>query len=157
MAARRCVRSRCARARLTSVAGATTSSSAARTDFGLPPFAVGRPGWDNWLIGRALELRLPLIDMTPSVLAIHQNHGYGHVTGGGGSWEGPEAARNRQLASGIDRYTHSPMNATYSLYAEGLRRTHSLGHLRARVEAFVTLRPAAAPLYRLIRAVRPRT
>ncbi|HEX4034155.1 MAG TPA: hypothetical protein VHX66_06910 [Solirubrobacteraceae bacterium] len=124
------------------------------SDFGLPPFAVGRPGWDNWMIGRALELHMPLIDMTPSVLAIHQNHGYAHVSGGGGSWEGPEAARNRQLATGIERYTFNPFNATHRLTAGGLRRTRSLRHLRARAEAFITLSPAAAPLYRLIRAAR---
>jgi hypothetical protein len=125
------------------------------TDFGLPPFAVGRPGWDNWLIGRALGLALPLIDMTPSVLAIHQNHGYAHVAGGGGSWEGPEAARNRQLATGIERYVHSPFNATALLEPAGLVPARSPAHLRARVEAFITLAPVARPLHRLIRAVRP--
>ncbi|HEY7967413.1 MAG TPA: hypothetical protein VID68_10315 [Solirubrobacteraceae bacterium] len=126
------------------------------TDFGLPPFAVGRPGWDNWLIGRARELRMPLIDMTPSVLAIHQNHGYAHVSGGAGSWEGPEAARNRELATGIERYTFNPYNSTHVLTPGGLRRTRSLRHLRARAEAFITLRPVAAPLYRLIRLAKAR-
>jgi hypothetical protein len=122
--------------------------------FGLPPFAVGRPGWDNWLIGRALELHLPLIDMTPSVLAIHQNHGYAHVAGGGGSWEGPEADRNRELATGIERYKHSPFNATHLLTPGGLRRARSLAHMRVKFEAFITLRPVAAPLHRLIRFLR---
>jgi hypothetical protein len=126
------------------------------TDFGLPAFAVGRPGWDNWLIGRALELRLPLIDTTPSVLAIHQNHGYAHVAGAeqGGAWEGPEADRNRELAHGLERYHHGAINATHQLTPSGLRRTRSLGHLRARVEAFLALRPEAAPYRRLVRAVR---
>jgi hypothetical protein len=124
------------------------------TGFGIPAFAVGRPGWDNWMIGRALELRMPLIDMTPSVLAIHQNHGYAHVSGGGGSWEGPEAARNRELATGIERYTFNPANSTHLLTPGGLRRAVSLRHLRARAEAFITLSPLAAPLYRLIRAVK---
>ena len=126
------------------------------TDFGLPPFAVGRPGWDNWMIGRALELRMPLIDLTPSVLAIHQNHGYAHVAGSTGSWEGPEAARNRELATGIERYTFNPYNATHLLTPSGLRRARSRRHLRARIEAFITLRPVAAPLYRLIRLVKTR-
>lgn len=126
-------------------------------DFGLPPFAVGRPGWDNWMIGRALELGLPLIDLTPSVLAIHQNHGYGHVSGGGGSWEGPEAKRNRELATGIERYVHSPFNATHQLTAGGLRRALSPAHLRARLEAFLVLSPLAAPLYRLLRTLRRRS
>jgi hypothetical protein len=125
------------------------------TQFGLPAFAVGRPGWDNWMIGCALELRLPLIDMTPCVLAIHQNHGYAHVAGAEeGSWLGPEADHNRSLARGLERYKHTPINATYQLSPSGLRRNRSLAHLRARAEAFIRLRPAGAPLYRLIRAVR---
>jgi hypothetical protein len=124
------------------------------TNFGLPPFAVGRPGWDNWLIGRALVLRLPLIDMTESVTAIHQNHGYGHVAAATGSaWEGPEAERNRALAGDIDRYTHNPYNATHLLTPDGLRPARSLKHMRARVEAFVALRPIARPLHRLIRLI----
>jgi hypothetical protein len=125
------------------------------TDFGLPAFAVGRPGWDNWMIGRALELGLPLIDVTASVTAIHQNHGYGHVASAPGSdWEGPEADRNRQLATGIDLYIHSPYNATHMLAPDGLRRARSLRHLRAKAEAFLALRPVARPLRRLIRLVR---
>jgi hypothetical protein len=125
------------------------------TDFALPAFAVGRPGWDNWMMGRALRLRLPLIDITESVTAIHQNHDYGHVAKAVGSdWEGPEAERNRQLAGGFDRYIHNPYNATYLLGLRGLRRARSRQHLRARVEAFVALRPVARPLHRLIRLVR---
>jgi hypothetical protein len=127
----------------------------AGTDFGLPPFAVGRPGWDNWMIGRALELGLPLIDMTESVTAVHQNHDYRHVAGATATdWEGPEAQRNRQLASGIDRYTHTPYNATHLLTPGGLRRPRSYRHMRARLEAFVALRPVARPLHRAIRLVR---
>jgi hypothetical protein len=128
------------------------------TDFGLPPFAVGRPGWDNWMIGRALELRYPLIDITASVTAIHQNHDYAHVAGaiGGADWEGPEANRNRELAPGLRRYIHNPYNATQLLTLDGLRPARSLKHLRARFEAFVALRPIALPLRRLIRLVRPR-
>ncbi len=127
------------------------------TDFGLPQFAVGRPGWDNWMIGRALRLGLPVIDMTESVLAIHQNHDYGHVARATASaWEGPEAERNRAIAGGFDRYIHSPFNATHLLGADGLRRARSPQHLRAKVEAFIALRPIMRPLHRLIRLVRPR-
>ncbi|MGD0385701.1 MAG: hypothetical protein ABSB73_06145 [Solirubrobacteraceae bacterium] len=128
----------------------------ADTDFELPPFAVGRPSWDNWMIGRALELGIALIDMTPSITAIHQNHDYRHVAGGSPtSWEGPEAQRNRQLIAGIDRYVHGPYNATHLLTPDGLRRPHSLKHARAKLEAFVALRPVMRPLHRLIRFLRP--
>jgi hypothetical protein len=123
-----------------------------RADLGLPSFAVGRPGWDNWLIGHALQVGLSLIDMTPSVTVIHQNHDYRHVAEQRGSdWEGPEAERNRQLAGWLDRYVHSPFNATYLLTPDGLRRARSPRHLRAKAEEFVALRPIATPLRRLIK------
>ncbi len=124
-------------------------------DFGLPSFAVGRPGWDNWMMGRTRELGLALIDMTPSTTVIHQNHDYGHVSQRKGSdWEGPEADRNRELAGWLDRYVHSPSNATHLLTPAGLRRARSPKHLRAKAEEFVALRPVAAPLRRLIKLVR---
>jgi hypothetical protein len=127
-------------------------------DFGMPEFAVGRPAWDNWLIGRPLELRLPLIDLTPSVTVIHQNHDYRHVAQRvGADWEGPEADRNRDLAGRLDRYVHTPANATRVLTADGLRRPRSLKHLRAKFEEVVALHPVAAPLRWLIRLARRTT
>jgi hypothetical protein len=124
-------------------------------DFGLPPFAVGRPGWDNWMMGRTLELGLPLIDITPSVTVIHQSHDYGHVAQRpGADWEGPEADRNRELGGFLDRYVHSPSNATHLLTPRGLRRARSFGHLRARAEESVALRPAAAPVRSLVKLIR---
>ncbi len=41
-----------------------------------PSFAVGRPGMDSWLVYRARRLRIPVVDATAVVTAIHQNHGY---------------------------------------------------------------------------------
>jgi hypothetical protein len=40
----------------------------------MPPLVVGRIGWDNWMIWNAKQKNIPVIDMTKSVLAIHQNH-----------------------------------------------------------------------------------
>jgi hypothetical protein len=69
----------------------------------LPPFAVGRPAWDNWLISRARETRIPVIDATPAITAVHQRHDYGHIpgrTGEGTVWAGPEEKANRRLLQG---------------------------------------------------------
>ena len=42
-----------------------------------------------------------VVDATPAVTAIHQNHDYGHVRDGEeGSWKGPEERRNKALAGG---------------------------------------------------------
>jgi hypothetical protein len=93
--------------------------------------------------------------MTESVTVIHQNHDYGHVAARTGSdWEGPEAQRNRKLGGWLERYLHTPSNATHLLTATGLRRARSAKHLRARLEAFVALSPVAAPLRGLIKLLR---
>ena len=45
-------------------------------DWQMPPFTVGRVGWDNWTLGRARQLSLDVIDATRVVDAIHQDHAY---------------------------------------------------------------------------------
>lgn len=87
----------------------------------LPPFAVGRPAWDNWMVFRARQCGLPVIDMTPSVTLVHQRHDYRHVPQGRrGSWEGPEADRNRALlGSRLRVFTLD--DATHMLTPEGLQ------------------------------------
>jgi hypothetical protein len=44
----------------------------------LPDFAVGRVGWDNWMIASSLKKHLPVIDLSRVLTVIHQNHGYQH-------------------------------------------------------------------------------
>tara|TARA_B100001173_G_C15985161_1_gene546405 strand:+ start:832 stop:1476 length:645 start_codon:yes stop_codon:yes gene_type:complete len=40
----------------------------------LPDFAIGRPGYDNWLLWHARRRMLQLIDASSEIHAIHQNH-----------------------------------------------------------------------------------
>lgn len=42
----------------------------------IPPFAIGRLTWDNWLVWRARMNNIPIIDATNSVVIAHQNHEY---------------------------------------------------------------------------------
>jgi len=39
----------------------------------LPPYLIGRRGWDNWLVYKALK-EASVIDCTSVICAIHQNH-----------------------------------------------------------------------------------
>ncbi len=69
----------------------------------IPPFAVGRPAWDNWMIYRAYALGAAVVDATQVVTAIHQAHDYTHVASRSGpSWEGPEAQHNRALVGKLE-------------------------------------------------------
>lgn len=40
----------------------------------LPPFLAGWPGWDNWSVLRALQVHVPVIDVTQIVTCLHQEH-----------------------------------------------------------------------------------
>ena len=42
----------------------------------LPDFAIGRPGFDNWILWNARRHFIPLIDVSNEVMALHQNHDY---------------------------------------------------------------------------------
>lgn len=96
----------------------------------LPKFAVGRPGWDNWLIYKARASRIPVVDATPAVMAIHQNHNYDHVPAAvGNGWEGIEADINRRLAGGSAHFL-SIADATHVLSKGRLRRAISYRQLK---------------------------
>jgi len=69
----------------------------------IPPFAVGRAGWDNWMIYHARRQRWPVIDATASVLAVHQSHDYAHLPQGHAHYRLPETDENLRLAGGRRR------------------------------------------------------
>jgi hypothetical protein len=72
----------------------------------MPSFAVGRVGFDNWIIGKVKQLGITVIDATSRITAIHQDHDYEHVTGGR-DWTrtGPEAVENLRLVNGVPLLT----------------------------------------------------
>lgn len=83
----------------------------------IPPFVVGRIYWDHWLVWKARSLKIPVVDVSAGVLAIHQNHDFAyHSEGLEGIWRDPESRRNRALAGGqlhlytIDHATHRLLN-----------------------------------------------
>jgi hypothetical protein len=66
----------------------------------IPDFAVGRAGWDNWMIYQARWQGWPLIDLSKVLTIIHQNHDYGHLPDGLRHYDMPETAVNVRLAGG---------------------------------------------------------
>lgn len=65
----------------------------------LPDFIIGRAAWDGAMLSRTLHAKIPVVDATPHILAVHQNHDYGHLNGGWQeAWEGEEAQQNKDLA-----------------------------------------------------------
>jgi hypothetical protein len=73
----------------------------------IPAFAIGRAGWDNWMIYKARKEGWVTVDATSSIMIIHQNHDYGHLPGGQPHYRLPETYENIRLAGGreITRFT----------------------------------------------------
>lgn len=86
-----------------------------------PPFVIGRPGWDNWLVWHARRSGARVVDATAVVQAVHQNHDYGyHPDGEAGVWQGEEAQRNYAMLQNGRCYA-TMENATHRLTPEGLQ------------------------------------
>lgn len=93
----------------------------------LPPFAIGRFTWDNWLIYRARSRQVPVIDASAMVMAVHQNHDYSHVGGGLQTVRnGPEARFNLALAGGAG-HLFTIWDSTHVLTEQGLTRRETTG------------------------------
>jgi len=115
-------------------------------DFNMPPFVVGRPTWDNWLVYKARSIGLPVIDMSDSAYIVHQNHDYSHVQKGSGkSYDGPEAEINKILYK-FKGERFGTKDATYRLDEKGLKRALRLKYLRRHFDTITIFKPWAAPL-----------
>ena len=94
----------------------------------VPPFGIGRTFWDNWLVSQALAQQVPVVDASAVILAIHQNHDYGHVAGGThGAWHGAEAQENLALLGGLDRIADL-RDVTWVMTPTTLRPARGVGH-----------------------------
>jgi len=81
----------------------------------VPDFAIGRAGWDNWMIYKAHQENWPVIDCTPSIMIVHQNHDYRHLPGGKPHYEHPETNENIRLAGGPAAVRYTILDATHRL------------------------------------------
>jgi hypothetical protein len=88
----------------------------------VPDFAIGRAGWDNWMIYKARHEKWPVIDGTPSIMIVHQNHDYGHLPGGQAHHTLPETDENIRLAGGQAAIRYTILDSTYRLINGRLAR-----------------------------------
>ena len=90
----------------------------------VPPFAAGRPGFDNWLVWYAGAAGAAVVDVSAAVVAVHQNHDHSHVPQGErGFWHGEEATRNGEFLEDGKRFGTID-DARYRLTSSGLRSNY---------------------------------
>jgi len=100
----------------------------------MPPLAIGRFWWDNWLLWKARAVGATVVDASRSVLIVHQNHDYRHTGYGRGKLDvmaSEESIRNARMTCEADprdydegffwRYAYTIDDATHRLTSVGVR------------------------------------
>ena len=123
----------------------------------IPPFALGRCAFDNWMIYAARSRRLPVVDATSQIMAVHQNHHYGHFPGGATAiWNSEEAQINRRLA-GMDTWGDAFLftlnDCTHQLTKSGIRWDLRRERLRRHRVTAPILYPGLRPAYRVAKSL----
>ena len=80
----------------------------------IPELVVGRPGWDNWLLWKTRHMRIPLIDLSENIFALHQNHSFkfaGYKNQANRD-QSTESLKNKKI---INKNTLNLLDANYQL------------------------------------------
>jgi len=87
----------------------------------VPPFAVGRGNWDNWMIHSAKQDGVPVINVSQNLTAMHQAHDYAHNHSNRMACyvSGVEAKENQRLAGG--RQLIAGSTGTHRLTPTGIK------------------------------------
>jgi len=88
----------------------------------MPAFAIGRAGWDNWMIYKSRAEGWATVDASDSIMVIHQNHDYSHLPGGQPHYRLPETYENIRLAGGREMTRFTLLDADWRLVDGRLRR-----------------------------------
>lgn len=130
----------------------------------MPPFPVGRAGWDNWFIYNARKKRYKVIDASKAITVVHQNHDYSHLGIRGirrpvklsetywTGWEGEGASMFRELMKGVDEKLFRILDATHVLTERKLKVAIDYKHLRRMFDTLPVFYPKLGPLHALVQA-----
>jgi hypothetical protein len=88
----------------------------------MPGFAIGRSGWDNWMIYKSLVNGWHVIDATSALMVIHQDHDYSHLPGGKPPYDLEETKINAALGGGY-RNMYMTLDTNYELIDGVVRRS----------------------------------
>lgn len=87
----------------------------------MPPFAIGRAGWDNWMMYEANRRNWQAVDCTAEIDIVHQNHDYSHLQGEHGHQRHVETDENTMLGGGM-RNMYMLLDVPYELVNGRVRR-----------------------------------
>lgn len=106
----------------------------------IPDFAIGRAGWDNWMIYQARKQGWLAVDATRSITIVHQQHDYAHLPEGKTHRQLPETDENNRLAGGREITRFSLLDVDHRLVVGKLRgRSWNATTLRRAIETYPLL------------------
>lgn len=96
----------------------------------LPPFPVNSFGWDPWFLFEHKLRRIPVIDVTPTVLVVHQNHESHQANREKWrTWIRDPVAMRILKESGGFSHMMTLREADYQLHPHGIARPSPVGRL----------------------------
>ncbi|MFC2063902.1 hypothetical protein ACFLXB_02270 [Chloroflexota bacterium] len=106
----------------------------------IPDFAIGRAGWDNWMIYQARRSGWLIVDATRSITITHQQHDYAHLPQGKPHYKLPETDENILLAGGREITRFSLLDVNHRLVSGLLqKREWNKDTIRRMIETFPLL------------------
>lgn len=87
----------------------------------MPTFAIGRAGWDNWMMYEANRRKWQAIDCSADIEIVHQNHNYAHLNSEHGHQRHIETDENTMLGGGM-RNMYMLLDVPYELVNGKVRR-----------------------------------
>lgn len=97
----------------------------------IPELLVGRGGWDLWMIYNGRVRGMKVIDISPTIAVVHQNHDYAHRRKGYVSYDyDAEAQHNIRHIPAGETYPYTLMACNYSYKGGRIHRNFARGHPR---------------------------
>ena len=120
----------------------------------VPPFAIGRAGWDNWMIYEAKTKGWKVIDVTPSLTVIHQEHDYSHLPDGRPHYDLEESHKNVSMGGGF-RTVYDLLDVDYQ-FVEGrvINAPLSLPRILRKIERWIMPEEKSGWRWRFVRQLR---
>jgi hypothetical protein len=116
----------------------------------IPQLGIGRGWWDPWLVYEARRLGAAVVDASPFVMAVHQDHDQSTYPHGLRRWR-QEINHNFKLV-GKEAATFCLYDATHVLDGSGLRRVRGLHYLSRYIDTLPVLHPSLALPLRIPKA-----
>jgi len=108
----------------------------------LKPLYLGTIAWDNYMVYHCVTHRIPVVDLSHAMVAVHQKHDYVYLNGGRDEfYAGPAAVHNRRCLGGGWERLFVTSDASHVLSDGRVRAARSKEHVVRRVERMRELRP----------------